>query len=74
MVGRVISPFLLKGRIVKKVISLVLLATISPGYATTVQNVDSIPNAIHHPEGKQIFAEQMMGQRPPKGLVNCRKG
>nr|WP_220469456.1 hypothetical protein [Citrobacter sp. C1] len=74
MVGRVISPFLLKGRIVKKVLSLVLLATISPGYATTVQNVDSIPNAIQHPEGKQIFAEQMMGATPAKGFGELPQG
>nr|WP_193568674.1 hypothetical protein [Citrobacter sp. NCU1] len=47
---------------------------ISPSYATTVQNLDSVPNAIHHPEGKQIFAEQMMGATPTKGFGELPQG
>lgn len=58
----------------KKYFSLVLLAMISPGYATTVQNLDSVPSAIQHPEGKQIFAEQMMGATPANGFGELPQG
>lgn len=58
----------------KRFILLVLLATISPTYANTVQNLDSVPNAIQHPEGKQIFAEQMVGVTPAKGFGELPQG
>nr|WP_230326276.1 hypothetical protein [Citrobacter sp. Res13-Sevr-PEB04-36] len=51
-----------------------MLATLSPAFATTVQNLDSIPSAIQHPEGKQIFAEQMMGTTPAKGFGELPQG
>ena len=51
----------------KKFLPLVLLASLSPAFATTVQNLDSVASAIQHPEGKQIFAEQMAGATPAKG-------
>lgn len=54
----------------KKFLPLVLLASLSPAFATTVQNLDSVASAIQHPEGKQIFAEQMAGATPRKDLVS----
>jgi hypothetical protein len=59
---------------VKKYLLLVLLAALSPAFATTVQNLDSVPSAIQHPEGKQIFAEQMAGATPAKGFGELPQG
>ena len=58
----------------KKYLLLVLLAALSPAFATTVQNLDSVPSAIQHPEGKQIFAEQMAGATPAKGFGELPQG
>ncbi|XAG54557.1 hypothetical protein MRL81_23260 [Citrobacter portucalensis] len=58
----------------KKYLPLVLLASLSPAFATTVQNLDSVPSAIQHPEGKQIFAEQMAGATPAKGFGELPQG
>ena len=52
----------------KKFVPLVLLASLSPAFATTVQNLDAVPGVIQHTEGKQIFAEQMAGATPAKGF------
>ena len=57
----------------KKYLLLVLLAALSPAFATTVQNLDSVPSAIQHPEGKQIFAEQMAEQPQPKDLASFHR-
>lgn len=51
-----------------------LLAALSPAFATTVQNLDSVPSAIQHPEGKQIFAEQMAGAISAKGFGELPQG
>ena len=58
----------------KKFVPLVLLASLSPAFATTVQNLDAVPSAIQHPEGKQIFAEQMAGATPAKGFGELPQG
>ncbi|MBC6558108.1 hypothetical protein GW721_19335 [Citrobacter braakii] len=58
----------------KKFVPLVLLASLSPAFATTVQNLDAVPGAIQHPEGKQIFAEQMAGATPAKGFGELPQG
>ncbi|MEZ3141223.1 hypothetical protein ACBQ88_19335 [Citrobacter braakii] len=58
----------------KKYLLLVLLAALSPAFATTVQNLDSVPSAIQHPEGKQIFAEQMKGVTPVKWFGELPQG
>ena len=58
----------------KKFLPLVLLASLSPAFATTVQNLDSVASAIQHPEGKQIFAEQMAGATPAKGFGELPQG
>lgn len=58
----------------KKFLPLVLLASLSPAFATTVQNLDSVASAIQHPEGKQIFAEQMAGSTPVKGFGELPQG
>lgn len=58
----------------KKYLLLVLLAALSPAFATTVQNLDSVPSAIQHPEGKQIFAEQMAGAISAKGFGELPQG
>lgn len=58
----------------KKYLPLVLLAALSPTFATTVQNLDSVPSAIQHSEGKQIFAEQMAGATPAKGFGELPQG
>jgi len=59
---------------VKKFVPLVLLASLSPAFATTVQNLDAVPGAIQHTEGKQIFAEQMAGATPAKGFGELPQG
>ncbi|WP_275150069.1 hypothetical protein, partial [Citrobacter freundii] len=53
---------------------LALLASFSPAFATTVQNLDAVPSAIQHTEGKQIFAEQMAGATPAKGFGELPQG
>lgn len=58
----------------KKFLPLLLLASLSPAFATTVQNLDSVASAIQHPEGKQIFAEQMAGATPAKGFGELPQG
>ncbi|MCR3690297.1 hypothetical protein [Citrobacter freundii] len=58
----------------KKFVPLVLLASLSPAFATTVQNLDTVPGAIQHTEGKQIFAEQMAGATPAKGFGELPQG
>lgn len=58
----------------KKSLPLVLVAALFPAYATTVQNVDSIPSAIQHTEGKQIFSEQMMGATPAQWFGELPQG
>ncbi|WP_213134160.1 hypothetical protein [Citrobacter sp. FP75] len=58
----------------KKSLPLVFLATLFPAYATTVQNLAAVPGAIQHPEGKQIFAEQMAGETPAKGFGELPEG
>ncbi|MFJ7173386.1 hypothetical protein [Citrobacter freundii] len=58
----------------KKFVPLVLLALLSPAFATTVQNLDAVPGAIQHTEGKQIFAEQMAGATPEKGFGELPQG
>lgn len=58
----------------KKFVPLVLLALLSPAFATTVQNLDAVPGAIQHTEGKQIFAEQMAGATPAKGFGELPQG
>lgn len=58
----------------KKFVPLVLLASLSPAFATTVQNLDAVPDAIQHTEGKQIFAEQMAGATPAKGFGELPQG
>lgn len=58
----------------KKFVPLVLLASLSPAFATTVQNLDAIPGVIQHTEGKQIFAEQMAGATPAKGFGELPQG
>ena len=58
----------------KKFVPLVLLASLSPAFATTVQNLDAVPGAIQHTEGKQIFAEQMAGATPAKGFGELPQG
>lgn len=58
----------------KKFVPLVLLASLSPAFATTVQNLDAVPGAIQHTEGKQIFAEQMTGATPAKGFGELPQG
>nr|WP_244848967.1 hypothetical protein [Citrobacter sp. FP75] len=50
------------------------MATLFPAYATTVQNLAAVPGAIQHPEGKQIFAEQMAGETPAKGFGELPEG
>ena len=57
----------------KKFVPLVLLASLSPAFATTVQNLDAVPGVIQHTEGKQIFSEQMAGATPAKDLVNFHR-
>lgn len=64
----------MKGRNSEKVCSLVLLASLSPAFATTVQNLDAVPGVIQHTEGKQIFAEQMAGATPAKGFGELPQG
>ncbi|CAH3232135.1 hypothetical protein AI2602V1_0290, partial [Citrobacter freundii] len=59
---------------VKKFVPLVLLASLSPAFATTVQNLDAVPGVIQHTEGKQIFAEQMAGATPAKGFGELPQG
>ncbi|CAH3839326.1 hypothetical protein AI3059V2_0309, partial [Citrobacter freundii] len=59
---------------VKKFVPLVLLASLSPAFATTVQNLDAVPGAIQHTEGKKIFAEQMAGATPAKGFGELPQG
>ncbi|EMM0438012.1 hypothetical protein RVY09_001952 [Citrobacter freundii] len=58
----------------KKFVPLVLLASLSPAFATTVQNLDAVPGVIQHTEGKQIFAEQMAGETPAKGFGELPQG
>lgn len=58
----------------KKFVPLALLASRSPAFATTVQNLDAVPGAIQHTEGKQIFAEQMAGATPAKGFGELPQG
>ncbi|EKU4725932.1 MULTISPECIES: hypothetical protein [Citrobacter] len=58
----------------KKFVPLVLLASLSPAFATTVQNLDAVPGVIQHTEGKQIFAEQMAGVTPAKGFGELPQG
>lgn len=58
----------------KKFVPLVLLASLSPAFATTVQNLNAVPGAIQHTEGKQIFAEQMAGATPAKGFGELPQG
>ncbi|HGF8522109.1 TPA: hypothetical protein ACJCCU_000602 [Salmonella enterica subsp. enterica] len=58
----------------KKYLPLVLLATLPPAFAITVQNLDSVPSAIKHSEGQQIFAEQMAGTTPAKGFGELPQG
>ncbi|CAM7478745.1 hypothetical protein [Citrobacter freundii] len=58
----------------KKFVPLVLLASLSPAFATTVQNLDAVPSVIQHTEGKQIFAEQMAGATPAKGFGELPQG
>lgn len=58
----------------KKFVPLVLLASLSPAFATTVQNLDAVPGVIQHTEGKQIFAEQMAGATPAKGFDELPQG
>ncbi|QMN56735.1 hypothetical protein [Citrobacter freundii] len=58
----------------KKFVPLVLLASLSPAFATTVQNLDAVPGAIQHTEGKQIFAEKMAGATPAKGFGELPQG
>ncbi|EMW0955681.1 TPA: hypothetical protein R6W42_003634 [Citrobacter freundii] len=58
----------------KKFVPLALLASLSPAFATTVQNLDAVPGAIQHTEGKQIFAEQMAGATPAKGFGELPQG
>ncbi|EKS57414.1 hypothetical protein GCFR_00446 [Citrobacter freundii ATCC 8090 = MTCC 1658 = NBRC 12681] len=58
----------------KKFVPLALLASFSPAFATTVQNLDAVPSAIQHTEGKQIFAEQMAGATPAKGFGELPQG
>ncbi|MDM3086985.1 hypothetical protein OGV76_02660 [Citrobacter sp. Cf133] len=58
----------------KKFVPLVLLASLSPAFATTVQNLDAVPGAIQHTEDKQIFAEQMAGATPAKGFGELPQG
>ena len=58
----------------KKFVPLVLLASLSPAFATTVQNLDAVPGAIQHTEGKQIFSEQMAGATPAKGFGELPQG
>ncbi|MBJ8779233.1 hypothetical protein I5388_17735 [Citrobacter freundii] len=58
----------------KKFVPLALLASFSPAFATTVQNLDAVPGAIQHTEGKQIFAEQMAGATPAKGFGELPQG
>lgn len=58
----------------KKFVPLVLLASLSPAFATTVQNLDAVPSAIQHTEGKKIFAEQMAGATPAKGFGELPQG
>nr|WP_239006108.1 hypothetical protein [Citrobacter freundii] len=53
---------------------MVLLASLSPAFATTVQNLDAVPGVIQHTEGKQIFAEQMAGATPAKGFGELPQG
>ncbi|HBM8994700.1 TPA: hypothetical protein L0122_002264 [Citrobacter freundii] len=57
-----------------KFVPLVLLASLSPAFATTVQNLDAVPGVIQHTEGKQIFAEQMAGATPAKGFGELPQG
>lgn len=58
----------------KKFVPLVILASLSPAFATTVQNLDAVPGVIQHTEGKQIFAEQMAGATPAKGFGELPQG
>ena len=58
----------------KKFVPLVLLASLSPAFATTVQNLDAVPGVIQHTEGKQIVAEQMAGATPAKGFGELPQG
>ena len=58
----------------RKYLPLVLLASLSPAFATTVQNLDAVPGVIQHTEGKQIFAEQMAGATPAKGFGELPQG
>ncbi|EPC6090203.1 hypothetical protein ACR0VG_002230 [Citrobacter freundii] len=58
----------------KKFVPLVLLASLSPAFATTVQNLNAVPGAIQHTEGKKIFAEQMAGATPAKGFGELPQG
>ncbi|HCB1450455.1 TPA: hypothetical protein MYO56_001892 [Citrobacter freundii] len=58
----------------KKFVPLVLLASLSPAFATTVQNLDAVPAVIQHTEGKQIFSEQMAGATPAKGFGELPQG
>ena len=58
----------------QKFVPLVLLASLSPAFATTVQNLDAVPGVIQHTEGKQIFAEQMAGATPAKGFGELPQG
>nr|WP_233589493.1 hypothetical protein [Citrobacter freundii] len=50
------------------------MASLSPAFATTVQNLDAVPGVIQHTEGKQIFAEQMAGATPAKGFGELPQG
>nr|WP_224769937.1 hypothetical protein [Citrobacter freundii] len=50
------------------------MASLSPAFATTVQNLDAVPGAIQHTEGKKIFAEQMAGATPAKGFGELPQG
>lgn len=58
----------------KKSLPLIFLVTLCPAFATTVQNLDAVPGAIQHSEGKQIFAEQMAGATPAKGFGELPQG
>lgn len=58
----------------KKSLPLIFLVTLCPAFATTVQNLDAVPGAIQHSEGKKIFAEQMAGATPAKGFGELPQG
>lgn len=64
----------MKGRNSEKVPSPGVAGYTPPAFAATVQNLDSVPSAIQHSEGKQIFAEQMAGATPAKGFGELPQG